>query len=101
MHEGKLAFLVAVDKEVDNCCLQTPEIDTESRLSFLETKIQSLEDELIAHNEIFCSKNENREEGVLMRRLLSKFAPATQERLNLKFKEMQTLGERFSTFRGR
>ena len=47
MHDGKLAFLVAVSKEVDNCCLQTPEIDTESRLSTLETKIKSLEDALV------------------------------------------------------
>ena len=38
--------------------------------------------------------------SVMMHRLLSKFAPATQERLNLKFQEMQTLGERSSTFRG-
>ncbi|GEM_PF-421574 len=57
-HEGKLAFMVTVDKKVDNCCLQTPEIDTESRFSNLETRIQSLEDTLIANNEIFGSKNE-------------------------------------------
>ena len=61
MHDGKLAFLVAVGKKVDNCCLQTPEIDTESRLSTLETKIKSLEDELIADNELFCSKNAKEE----------------------------------------
>jgi hypothetical protein len=59
-HDGKLAFLVTVDKKVDNCCLQTPEIDTESRLSALETRIQSLEDTLINNNEIICSKNEKK-----------------------------------------
>jgi hypothetical protein len=58
MHDGKLAFLVAVDKEVDNCCLQSLEKDVEFRLSALETKIKSLEDELIADHELFCSKNE-------------------------------------------
>ena len=41
MHDGKLAFLVATGKKVDNCCLQTPEINTESRLSTLENKIKS------------------------------------------------------------
>ncbi len=57
-HEGKLAFLVTVDKKVDNCCLLTPETNADSRLSALETKIQSLEDTLIDNNEIICSKNE-------------------------------------------
>ena len=61
MHDGKLAFPVAVDKEVDNCCLQTPETNTESRLFKLETKIQSTESTLFANNELFCSKNEKEE----------------------------------------
>ena len=38
MHEGKLAFLVAVDKEVDNFCATDECGDVENRLSSLESK---------------------------------------------------------------
>jgi len=47
-----------VDRKVDNCCLQTSETNTESRLSNLEKRIKSLEDTRIDNNEITCSKNE-------------------------------------------
>ncbi len=61
MRDGKLAFLVATGKKVDNCCLQPPEMETESRLFALETEIQTLENELIADNQLFFSKNEKEE----------------------------------------
>lgn len=38
--------------------------------------------------------------SVMMHRLLSKFAPATQERLNVKFQEMQTLGRTILDIQG-
>jgi hypothetical protein len=58
VHDGKLAFLVVADREVDNFFLLTTEINTESRLSTLETKIQSIEDTLINNNAVFSSKIE-------------------------------------------
>jgi hypothetical protein len=56
--EGELVFVVKVDKLVDKSCLPKGETVFDSRRSALETKVQSLEDELIADNELFCSKNE-------------------------------------------
>jgi hypothetical protein len=38
MHDGKLAFLVAVDKEVDNFCATDECGDVENRLSSVESK---------------------------------------------------------------
>lgn len=49
-HNGKLAFLVAVNKKVDNSCLRTPEKDTENRLSQLESQISDLKS-LILHKD--------------------------------------------------
>ena len=42
-HQRKLAFLVVTDKQVDNSCLLDPEIDTEARLSALESQLAELQ----------------------------------------------------------
>ena len=42
MHDGKLAFLVAVDKEVDNFCATDERGDVESRVLSLESKTDTI-----------------------------------------------------------
>ena len=49
-HEGKLAFLVAVDKEVDNCCATSQNMDVENRVSSLESKTNTILQFLEANN---------------------------------------------------
>ena len=49
-HEGKLAFLVAVDREVDNCCATSDSIDVENRLSSLESKTDTIFQFIEANN---------------------------------------------------
>jgi len=59
--EGELVFVVKVDKLVDKSCLPNGQAVFDSRLSALETKIQALEDTLIADNGIFSSNDEKKE----------------------------------------
>jgi hypothetical protein len=42
VHDGKLAFLVTVDKKVDNCCATVECSDAEKRLSSLESKTNTI-----------------------------------------------------------
>ena len=50
MHDGQLAFLVTVDKEVDNCCATVECSDIENRLSSLESKTDTILQFIQANN---------------------------------------------------
>ena len=50
-HEGKLAFLVTVDREVDNCCATSQNPDIENRLLSLESKTATILQFLQANND--------------------------------------------------
>ena|SRR5450759_3007639 len=43
-HDGKLAFLVTVDKKVDNFCATADYNDVENRISSLESKTEAILD---------------------------------------------------------
>jgi hypothetical protein len=49
-HDGKLAFLVTVDKKVDNCCATADCNDIENRLMELESKTDTVLQFIEAHN---------------------------------------------------
>jgi hypothetical protein len=55
-HQGKLAFLVTVDKPVDNSCLLAAETDTQSRLSGLESQIAELKSLLLLNESTSIQK---------------------------------------------
>ena len=58
IHDGKLAFLVVADKEVDNCCATSLELGIDPRISTLENKIQLLENALITNKDVCRPENE-------------------------------------------
>ena len=59
-HQGKLTFLVVTDKQVDNSCLLDPELDTEARLSTLESEISEFKSLLFLNEGASLHKIENK-----------------------------------------
>ena len=50
-HNGKLAFLVTVDKKVDNCCATVEASDIENCISSLESKTDAILQFIQANND--------------------------------------------------
>jgi hypothetical protein len=78
-HQGKLAFLVTVDKPVDNCCLLGPRTDTELRLQALESEIKQLKSLLFDYKAEkgakFIKERKQKAEGEIRTRVVASTVP--------------------------
>jgi hypothetical protein len=75
-HQGKLAFLVTVDKKVDNSCLLKPQLDVKARLSAIESQITELKSLILQNENHYLPENRKQKaEGEIRTRVVASTGP--------------------------